>query len=142
MISKLYPLCLKRLIIELITILVIISATYGNLVAFRIADSSTRHLQHDLDRINAEVNRFLEQYTETWRCSSALIVTWNIYSLANPTVVSVTFSNFEKNSKRYSCCVRSNGRINKWTSICDCGTYLIVKLRKRRYRLTRVAQMI
>ena len=55
-------------------------------MAYRIADTTTLHLQHDLDRINVIVNRALEQYPETWKCNSALIVTWRAYGLSDPSV--------------------------------------------------------
>ena len=56
-------------------------------MAYRQAHvNKTKHIVHDLDLINAEVNRALDQYPETWTCHNALIVTWSISRISDVTV--------------------------------------------------------
>ena len=51
-------------------------------MAYRMVDDTMTYRIHDLDRINKEVNQFLERYHETWMSTAALIVTWKISNSA------------------------------------------------------------
>ena len=52
-------------------------------MAYRRVDATQVQNQHDTERINAEVNRALDQYRTTWQARKAVIITWKATSQVN-----------------------------------------------------------
>ena len=52
-------------------------------MAYRRVDATHIQNQHDTERINAEINRALDQYRTTWKAKKAVIITWKATSQVN-----------------------------------------------------------